>query len=211
VALLAGTGTLQAWREVGSWSGFVGTAYGRLVLAKLAVFGGVLALGGLAWLAVRRARDPARRLRRIVPLELLGVAAILGVTAVLVTATPPGRPVRAAVEAGPTQVTLPVPDGGTAELRLLPATVGQNDVHIAVLDVAGHPRAVTEARLRVGLDSRDLGPFDISLRSHGTGLFGGRIALPYPGDWRVNLVVRTTDVDTYALSTTVRVAAPLTR
>jgi copper transport protein len=209
VAVLVATGTWQAWREVGSLAGFTGTSYGRLVLAKIVLVGGLLGLGGLAWLAVRRAADPVARLRRIVPFEVLGVVAVLGVTAVLVT-TPPARSALATdagQQAGPQQATLAVPDGGSAQLRLVPAAPGHNEVQLTVRDAAGQPRAIPEAVLRASLDSRGLGPFDVPLRSTGPGVFTGQAALPFPGEWRLDLTVRTSDVDAYVLSTTMRVGS----
>jgi len=115
VALLAVTGTLQAWREVGSLAGFVDTSYGRLVLAKITIFGGLLLLGGLAWLAVRRGPDPATRLRRIVPFEVAGVAVVLAVTAVLVN-TPPGATAQAVAPPTPNPPA-PAPRPGGAPRR----------------------------------------------------------------------------------------------
>lgn len=206
MVLLVATGTWQAWREVGSLAGFTGTSYGRLLLAKIVLVAGLLGLGGLAWLAVRRAAEPVARLRRIVPFEVIGVVAVLGVTAVLVT-TPPARSALATAEAGPQQVTLAVPDGGSAQLRLVPAVVGDNDLHLTVRDASGRPRAIPEAVLRASLDSRGLGPFDVPLRSGGPGVFTGQVALPFPGEWRLDLTVRTSDVDAYMLSTSVHVGA----
>jgi copper transport protein len=51
VAVLAGTGLFQAWREVGSWAALTGTGYGQLLLAKTAAFLVLLGLGneGRRW------------------------------------------------------------------------------------------------------------------------------------------------------------------
>jgi copper transport protein len=51
VAVLAGTGLFQAWREVGTWAALTGTGYGQLLLAKTAAFTVLLALGnkGRRW------------------------------------------------------------------------------------------------------------------------------------------------------------------
>ncbi|MGW5617489.1 copper resistance protein CopC [Streptomyces sp. NPDC003877] len=50
VLVLIVTGTYQSWRQLGSWSAFTGTAYGRLLLAKIAL---VLVLVGVAWISRR--------------------------------------------------------------------------------------------------------------------------------------------------------------
>jgi copper transport protein len=50
VLVLIVTGTYQSWRQLGSWSAFTDTAYGRLLLAKIAL---VLVLVGVAWISRR--------------------------------------------------------------------------------------------------------------------------------------------------------------
>ncbi|MBT2397504.1 copper resistance protein CopC [Streptomyces sp. ISL-100] len=50
VAVLAATGIYQSWRQVGSWSALTGTAYGQLLLVKIAL---VAVLVGIAWISRR--------------------------------------------------------------------------------------------------------------------------------------------------------------
>ncbi|WP_432117339.1 copper resistance protein CopC [Streptomyces sp. bgisy032] len=50
VLALIVTGTYQSWRQLGSWSAFTDTRYGRLLLAKIAL---VAVLVGVAWLSRR--------------------------------------------------------------------------------------------------------------------------------------------------------------
>ncbi|GAA3011754.1 copper resistance CopC/CopD family protein [Streptomyces fulvorobeus] len=50
VVVLAATGIYQSWRQVGSWSALTGTAYGQLLLVKVAL---VAALVGAAWISRR--------------------------------------------------------------------------------------------------------------------------------------------------------------
>ncbi|MBT2490466.1 copper resistance protein CopC/CopD [Streptomyces sp. ISL-96] len=50
VAVLAATGTYQSWRQVGSWPALTGTAYGQLLLVKIAL---VALLVGIAWISRR--------------------------------------------------------------------------------------------------------------------------------------------------------------
>ncbi|HEY5833325.1 copper resistance CopC/CopD family protein [Streptomyces sp.] len=53
VTTLICTGTYQAWRQVGTWSAFVDTSYGRLLLIKLGLVG---TLVGVAWFSRRWTR-----------------------------------------------------------------------------------------------------------------------------------------------------------
>ncbi|MER6688292.1 copper resistance CopC/CopD family protein [Streptomyces minutiscleroticus] len=50
VVALTVTGVYQSWRQVGSWSALTGTAYGRLLIAKVVLVG---VLVGLAWFSRR--------------------------------------------------------------------------------------------------------------------------------------------------------------
>lgn len=91
VAMVAATGLYQAWREVGSISALLDTAYGRLLLAKVAI---LLCVIGVA----RRSRGivatwrggSEATLRRNVLLELAG-ASVLLLLAVLLAGNAPAR------------------------------------------------------------------------------------------------------------------------
>ena len=95
VALPAGVltmllGGLLAWVDVGRWSNLIATPYGRLLLAKLVLLGGILALGAHHWRRVLPqlpAASASRGLARTGFVEALVAFLLLGVTAVLV-ATP---------------------------------------------------------------------------------------------------------------------------
>ncbi|MGH3897401.1 MAG: FixH family protein [Pseudonocardiaceae bacterium] len=126
VVILIATGSYQSWRQLGSWSAFVSTDYGRLLWAKLGV---VALLFGVAtvsrrwvkrrWVKHRRtpadAQPPCSHavsapalltmpapglptLRRNVLSEAVLGALVLGVTALLVNAEP-GRSAAAAAAA----------------------------------------------------------------------------------------------------------------
>jgi copper transport protein len=110
------TGILQGWRQLGSLQALGQTAYGRLLVAKVAVFLLLVAVAGRSRVLVRRkltaralvgaaAPDrPARRaarpglgddagslglLRRLVLAEMVIAVVVLAVTALLGIATPP--------------------------------------------------------------------------------------------------------------------------
>jgi copper transport protein len=103
VATLAVTGTIQAWREVGTVDAITTTWYGRLVVAKVVLLAVLIGLGYLTRRIVQR-RDwanrggPLRRMRRTLLIEALVGAIVLGVTGVLI-AQPPGKVGLAAVRA----------------------------------------------------------------------------------------------------------------
>jgi putative copper resistance protein D len=74
VALLIGAGAYMAVDYVGEPAALYGTSYGVMLCAKIALLGGLLLLGGLNFLAVRRLRsDPSTllpRTRRFAEVEI---------------------------------------------------------------------------------------------------------------------------------------------
>jgi copper transport protein len=118
MVVILGTGMVQSWRQVGSLQALGETAYGRLLVAKVAVFLLLLAVAARSRVLVRRklmaravvgaaapprparggvrpglseAADAAsvRLLRRLVLAEVIIALVVLAVTALLGIATPP--------------------------------------------------------------------------------------------------------------------------
>ncbi|WP_316015735.1 CopD family protein [Roseobacter sp. HKCCA0434] len=94
VALLIGVGTVFAWLMSGSVSALLYTAYGRILLAKVAVVAcllGLAALNKLRLVPALARNEPAASiaLKRSIRLETVAVALILIATATLTTVTTP--------------------------------------------------------------------------------------------------------------------------
>jgi copper transport protein len=100
VPLLLATGIVNSVVLVASFDALIETAYGRLVLAKIVLFGALISLGAfnqrrmLPRLRALAARgdppaDAATVLRRSVALEVAFALVVLGVTSVLVATQPP--------------------------------------------------------------------------------------------------------------------------
>ncbi|WP_374986752.1 copper resistance protein CopC [Streptomyces fradiae] len=161
----------------------------------------------------RRVRDadPARAgLRRSVLAETAVVVVLLAVTTALTT-TEPGRTQElvdraqavgaTAVPDRPVDVTLPFdtggPDGtGTVRLTLDPGRSGANALRVDVDGTDGRARDVAELKVSFTLDEREIGPLAIALDKDAPGRWTARSArLPLPGDWRIRVTVRTSDID----------------
>jgi putative copper export protein len=94
-ATLALAGVLLSIGYVGSFGALAASAYGRTLLVKLALLGGILCLGYHNWRRLRPvlgAPPGARRLRRSASAELALGTALLAVTAVRVALPAPGLP-----------------------------------------------------------------------------------------------------------------------
>jgi copper transport protein len=165
--------------------------------------------------AARAAADQERatrsQLRASVRLEVGAAVTVLAIASVLV-ATPPGVVV-AAGEAIAARPTGPVVDDVVLEdddlvVQVLvdPAWVGDNRVSVAVTNLAFAPLDVPEVRASFVLPDNELGPLPVELTRTGPGEYETVDAqLPTTGEWRLDVAVRTTEID----SRTVQIDVPV--
>jgi len=229
VALLAVTGTYQAWLGVGSWSALTGTRYGQLVLVKIIVFVVLIGLGNLSRLVVQRrwVRRPVayamaetitsdeppvavppdeskttaevRRLRSTVIGEALLALAVLAVTAVLV-AEPPGRAVETVADRAAATATAPLGVDRTATVRVAPARHGPVTVTIT-LSPGAAPQQLTCAAT---LPDKQLGPIPVPVTKQPDGNYqASNVLLPVSGNWLMTLTVRTSQFDSVVTTVTI--------
>ena len=90
VVLLVVSGFFMSISYVGSWHALIGTSYGLMLLAKIAMLGAMLALGGINFLMLRKYSpgETIPRLRRLVEAEV-GIGITIVLTAASLTAQPP--------------------------------------------------------------------------------------------------------------------------
>ncbi|AZK95142.1 MULTISPECIES: copper resistance protein CopC [Streptomyces] len=181
----------------------------------------------LADAARRKARDadPVRSgLRRAVLAEAAVAAVVLAVTTAL-TATEPGRTEetadRAAVSGsspsadsrprGPAETTIPFDTGGpngkgTIRLTLNPAAPGANELTLRITGTAGKPLEAPEVRASFTLPDQQIGPLPVTPVKVAPGQWrADRVQIPMPGDWRVKVTVRTSDIDQTTVDENVKI------
>lgn len=197
LAVLVAAGAVLTWRIVGSWSGLVGTDYGRALLVKVALV--ALVAGLAAWnrfaLLPRTGADggfeAGRRavgvVRRTVVAEVGLLVAVLAVTGVLVNRSP-----NTAVESVPSGRT-GTQQATLGELRVLgtltPGRPGANVLRVQVQDSTGEPVETELApTVRVGSATLDLG--ETALASVDAGTFQADLTLPSAGTWEVQVSQR---------------------
>lgn len=209
VAAVMVSGVFQGWREVGPPRALIDTSYGRLLVYKVWLVLGMIALGALARRWVRRQyrtnrNQPAGRpdrsshavllagLRRGVMAEIVLGAVVLGITAGLVNMVP-GRtsyspPFSDTTFAGPM----------TVKVRVSPTRVGAQTLDVQATDPSGKPQKLVEASVALSLPAADLGPFTVplSLAAPGHARSDG-IRAPLPGEWQLRLTLRVNDFDQY--------------
>jgi copper transport protein len=148
VVVVAVSGTVSGWQQVGSVEALFSTTYGRLVLAKVAGFAGLVAMG---WAnrsrlvpLVGRALGPLQRSLRF---ETMLAALVLAVTAALVQQPP----ARTEADAGPVDLTATAAGGQVATATVDPATPGPNDIHLYFYGPSGtEPLPVDAVQVTAG-------------------------------------------------------------
>jgi copper transport protein len=134
--------------------------------------------------------------------------AVLAVASVLVT-TPPGVVVSAAEAAAndPAATSGPVVESLVLEEDELmvqvvvdPARVGANQVAVTVTDLAFAPLDVPEVQASLVLPEQELGPLPVALTRIGPGEYEATAAqLPTAGQWRLDIAVRTSEIERHTL------------
>ncbi|MFJ9577824.1 copper resistance CopC/CopD family protein [Streptomyces sp. NPDC101191] len=169
-----------------------------------------------------RDADPERAgLRRSVLTEAAVAVVLLAVTTVL-TSTEPARTEEetgkgratagaAAVPDRPIDVRIPFDTGGgdgkgTVQLTLDPGRTGANALHIYVLRPNGRPLDVPEIKVAFTLKEKDIGPLPVLPDRIQTGHWSANgVQLPMPGEWLMQVTVRTSDIDQTTIEKNVKI------
>ncbi|MFF8523241.1 copper resistance CopC/CopD family protein [Streptomyces werraensis] len=167
-----------------------------------------------------RDADPNRfGLRRSVLAEA-GVAVVLLAVTTVLTQTEPGRTeqdARAAAAtsssasatgqgSGAVSLTMPFDTGGkngkgVVSIDLDPAQAGDNALHVYVEGPDGTPVDVPEVKIALTLAAQDIGPLPVAPDRIATGHWSvSGVQIPMAGDWKVEVTVRTSDIDQVTVS-----------
>jgi copper transport protein len=142
VAVVALSGTVSGWQQLGDLGDLTSTGYGRLLLGKVAGFAVLVALG---W--VNRSRLVALVERTLAPLqrtlrvEVLVAAVVLALTAALVHQPP----ARTESRAEPFDTTVTAEGGEVVTAAVEPATAGPNDIHLYFYAGSGNEPLAVDA------------------------------------------------------------------
>ncbi|MER7463379.1 copper resistance protein CopC [Streptomyces sp. NPDC097981] len=167
--------------------------------------------------SVAEAGGHRRSLRRTVAVEAALGVVVLAITTLL-TGTQPGRAVGDSAPAATAQepqvkvVTVPFDMGtanhqGTVQITLAPGRVGENTVEAVVYTADGGLATVPELRLTLTQDALGIGPLDARLKNQKGYWAAYDLRLPMPGEWTMNITVRTTDIDQVTVRETVRITS----
>ena len=199
LAALVVTGSVLAWRIVGSWSALVETTYGQLLLVKIAI--AAIAVLIAAWNRYRllpRVQDRSRRdqpevvarlVRRATGAEVAVLVLVLAVTGVLVDRSP-----EADAAASRPEVQTAMLGAYKITATLSPLTTGPVTVTIETRDAAGEFVEGLEAP-KAALSSGEVDLGAMELTNIGPGTYTGEAVLPTPGIWRLQVSLRVTEFD----------------
>ncbi|GLX34690.1 transport integral membrane protein [Streptomyces roseochromogenus] len=167
-----------------------------------------------------RDADPGRAgLRRSVLAEA-GVAVVLLAVTTVLTSTEPGRAAQLETNrstAGPAvpnravKITLPFDTGGqngkgTVRLELDPGRVGANTLHLWADGEDGKPLDLPEIKIAFTLPAKEIGPLPVAPDRDAPGHWSASgVQLPLAGEWRIDVTVRTSDIDQTTVQKNVKI------
>jgi copper transport protein len=203
VVAIAVTGVVQAYIDVRSFHGLLHTTYGALIIVKVALLASLI---GLGWVNRGRVIPALGRIvgdgqspgaigslaRRTMRGELLLMMCVFGVTAALISYSPP---IDAA--SGPFSTTTTI---GAAELQMTvePAEVGLNTIHIYLINAKDGTQftATKELMVTARLPSKGIGPLTLEPIRAGPGHYVLNSAVLSPGGtWDIELMDRTSEFE----------------
>jgi copper transport protein len=217
VVLMVLTGLFAAWREVRGLDPLTGTTYGQLLVVKTTAVVLMLGIGnaGRHWVrqryttpvvhaatatatAERAAPTPPQlgQLRRSVLAETCIALLVVAVTAVLVE-TPPARTAYAA----PLSTIKELGPESRVQIDLDSARVGVNGLHVYLTGPGGKAFDVPEVTARLSRPGGESLTMPVPRKSLGH-YETFRLAVPYRGTWRLDVTVRTSDIDVETASVT---------
>ena len=198
IVALAAAGTALGWAEVRAPRALWTTGYGITLLVKLGLVAIILVVAAYNRRrlvpAIRNAgADAWSRLRSTLRLEVVGLLAVIAVTAVLVNLVPARE---AAGITGPLTVREQVGADYLVDLTVDPNRAGLNEMHIYLFDASGRPADAEEMIVGLSMPAEEIGPIEREPSRVGPGhwtLTGAEI--PIAGRWIVTLDAAVTRFD----------------
>lgn len=194
VILLATTGTFNAWRQIGSWSGVTNSHYGRWLIVKLVLLAAVLVVaGGSRWLSRQPdgESDGGGSIGRTTLAEIAGIVLVLAATAGLVNSAPPHA------SSAPAVASITVVQGTRlAQITLDPPITGGTVMHVYLTSSSGSIESPTQITVAASLPDQNLGPLVIPTTPSGPGHVTANDAnIPLAGTWTFTITARYSEFD----------------
>lgn len=197
IVLVTAAGLGMTWVRVPTFSDLITTSYGWMLIAKVAIFGLVLAVGAynhhFLVPAIERglgAGDAWKRMERLIRCEVVGIVVVVLITVALVQLTPAPRD---AEPAGSFATSAQLDEERWLELAVNPDGAGANDVSVQLRGADGQPiDDAAEPTLAFYLPAGEVAPVQGVPEKVGPGAWVLRgQELPAHGDCRVAVRMRT--------------------
>jgi putative copper resistance protein D len=177
------------------------SAYGRLLLLKVAVFAGMVALATINrcyWTPKLPGRPAVLAIRRHSTIEAAMGLAVLVIVGLLGTLPPPAH-AHLHASTGDEGTFVHIHDSrGMAEVRLVPGVPGQNDAEIRLMQEDFSPLTAKSVELRLSLPGQPAIAAQATAVGDGLWRVPG-LALPAAGVWTVVVVIGRQDIAPLAL------------
>lgn len=218
LAGVAATGAIRAFNEIG-WAPtrLFDTGFGLTVVAKSALFGGLILIGAYnRFRVVPALASGARRLgtlRRTVTGEITIATGVFGVTGIMAGLAPPTQYPEVTAPPVPDRVVVSGSDfAQTTRVRLTatPGTPGPNAFDVSIEDFdTGEPVIARAVRLRFSIPERsDIGESELVLSKATEGRWRGQgTNLSVGGTWRVGVLIEQA-ADSRQIALEVKTRAP---
>ncbi|MFJ4825969.1 copper resistance protein CopC [Streptomyces bacillaris] len=169
---------------------------------------------------IRDADAERSGLRRSVLAEAAIAVVLLAVTTLL-TSTEPGRTeeeakgastaATAPAASGPVNLSMPFDTGGrngkgTVRIDIDPGRSGANELHAWIDGGDGKPMDVPELKVALTLEAQEIGPLPVAPDRLAEGHWSAsNVQIPMAGEWKVDVTVRTSDIDQVTIDKTVKI------
>ncbi|MTH61309.1 copper resistance CopC/CopD family protein [Paracoccus litorisediminis] len=191
LALLLASGVAIALVQLGHPAALWSTAYGRVLLVKLALVALLLLLAALNrhWLTPRAESGNPRPLRVAIGVEVVLALLVIG-TIALWQFTPPPR----SLPQGPPSTVMQLNEGAlSARLEVSPPRVGTVTLRLSDLRLDGQPVNNMPVEIELSKPAYGLGPFRHQITAAAGSVDAGRFLLPLDGYWVLRLKVLASD------------------
>jgi copper transport protein len=196
--LVVVTGVVQGLHLLGGISTINETTFGKLLLLKTLLVGGVVVFGSKA--RTKLQSDGFSSIAKIIRWESTLVVLVLAVTSLMVAQSPNAKP------------TTPISFSATkvqnnivAELSVVPAVVGTAEVHVILTPPGGSLKPAKSVTVQFDLPSRSIPAIPVSMTEIGPNHWIGIVQFPFSGEWNMNTRVSPAPNQTLLFATVVTV------
>ena len=176
------TGLWQTWHLVPALSDITQTAWGKALLVKTCFVIAAVTLGGFArWLVQR---GEGHSVHRIIVVELLIAAVVLGVTAGMLSNSPE------VTEANAVFSTQLVEGDTIVGIAVTPGRVGNNEIHVTISTPTGTLSPVEGVTMRLTLPGSEVPTITAAVSELGPNHFVGALSILTSGTWTLEILVQ---------------------